>query len=173
MAELNPLQSPVIERNFGVGKVQIAGAANLVTRLTDALGFTPPTTANRISQTAQMGCASVAPHEWLLVGDADAVGTATDRIETAFRDEEMALVLNVSHGSTALRLSGAQAIDRLAAYCPIDLHPDAFPTGSATRTRFGDIGVFLARIHDRPSFWLVADQSYAAYVTHLLEHGVT
>jgi heterotetrameric sarcosine oxidase gamma subunit len=172
MAELESLQWPVVERDFGVGKVQIVGAPDLAARLADALGFAPPTAANRISQDARMGCAWVAPHEWLLVGDADAVGSATDRIDAAFRDDALALVLNVSQGSTAWRLSGAQAIDRLAAYCPIDLHPDAFPTGSATRTRFGDIGVFLTRIHDCPSFWLVADQSYADYVTHLLDHGV-
>ncbi len=173
MAEFKPLQSPMVEHDFGVGKVQIVGAEDVTARLTAALGFAPPTAANRISRNADMGCASVAPHEWLLVGDAAAVGDATDRIEAAFRDDALALVLNVSQGSTAWRLSGAPAIDRLAAYCPIDLTADAFPTGSAARTRFGDIGIFLTRIDDRPSFWLVADQSYATYVTHLLDHGVT
>jgi len=173
MAELKPLQWPVVERDFGVGKVQIAGARDADARLADALGFEPPMAANRIALDGQLGCTRIAPHEWLLLGDAGAVAAAIDRIEAAFQGDPLALILNVSAGSTAWRLSGAQAIDRLSAYCPIDLHEDAFPTGSATRTRFSDIGVFLARIHDRPNFWLVADQSYADYVTHLLDHGVT
>ena len=95
---------------------------------------------------------------------------ALNRVEDAFADE-LALVLNMSDGGLLLRLSGPQALERIAAYCDLDLDADVFGTGHATRTRFGDIAVTLARIDDQPSFWLAADQSYSHYLMLLLAHG--
>lgn len=117
----------------------------------------------------RLACIPLGPQEWTIIGSADAVQAALTRVAEAFR-EDLALVLDMSHGAALLRLSGPQAIGRIAAYCDLDLHPASFPTNHAARTRFGDVGVTLARLDDCPSFWLIVDQSYAEYLTLLLDH---
>lgn len=158
-----------VERNYALGKLRIV-AGDVDARLTQALGFAAPD-AGRHTGDATLACLRAGPHEWLVLGSVSAVTAALARIGDAFR-EDLALILDMSHGALLLRLSGHQAIERIAAYCDLDLHPQAFATGHATRTRFGDVAVTIARTDDQPGFWLIADQSHSDYLMRLLDHGV-
>lgn len=156
------------ETDFGVGKIRIV-APDAEERLSRILKLPSPA-ACRMTRDDRLACIRLGPHEWTIAGDAATVHAALANIEEAFGDD-LALVLDMSHGAILLRLSGAEGTGHIAAYCDLDLHPTSFPTGHATRTRFGDVAVTLARLDDRPSFLLIGDQSYAAYLTLLLGHG--
>lgn len=167
MSEPAPQRCWHVEEDFGIGKVRIA-APDADARLSRALGLESPS-AGRMTRDDRLACIRLGPQEWTVIGSTGGVQATLTRIVDAFRNDH-ALVLDMSHGGLVLRLAGPQAIGRIAAYCDIDLHPASFPTDHATRTRFGDIAVTLARLDDRPSFWLIADQSYAEYLTLLLGH---
>ncbi len=168
MAELKPQPWNVAAENIGLGKLRIV-APDAEARLGAALGLPCPA-AGRVTRDDHFGCIRIGPHEWLVTGDTATVQAALARASDAFRDD-LALILDISHGGVVLQLSGAAAVERIAAYCDIDLHADSFPSGHATRTRFGDVAVTLARIDDRPSYWLIGDQSLTDYLKLLLAHG--
>lgn len=153
-----------IDPDLAVTKVQVRGAPDAGERLAAALDLAPPA-PNRISATGHHMLAAIAPGEWLLTeSKCDGV---TDRIAAALR-ADTALVVDISHGVVALRLEGSSATACLAAYTALDLRAAAMPTGSAARTRFGEIGVFIARTGDVPQYLLIADQSYAPYLVDLI-----
>ena len=154
------------ETDVGVIKLRtIATDADAL--LTRALGFSPPL-LGAVRTRHGVYCARVGPHEWLMIGANDALGETHDRLAAAF-DGARTLLIDMSHGSHVLRFEGPGAIDRINAYCDLDL--EAFSTGAAGRTRFGDIPIVLVRLDDRPTFWLIADQSYADYLDLLVRHG--
>jgi heterotetrameric sarcosine oxidase gamma subunit len=170
MTELKPLEWRSLERDFGFAKLRI-DAVDVASRLAAAMRFPAPMLPNTFSRGDGVSCANTAPGEWIVFGDAAPVGIVLERVRRAFRDDN-ALLLDMSDGAVAIRLTGARGVDRIAAYCDLDLHADAFPTGSAARTRFGDIAATLVRLDDRPSFLLIADQSYTDYLDLLIRHGI-
>lgn len=167
-AEARPWRT--VESELAIGKLRIA-APGAETRLSAALGCATPE-AGRMTGDPTLACLRVGPFEWLLLGDRATVEPALDRASAAFASD-LALILDMTHGSHVLSLSGPRAIERVAAYCDLDLRPTAFPAGSATRTRFGDVAVTLVRLNDLPTFWLIADQSHADYLRRLLDHGAS
>lgn len=158
-----------IDADLGVAKVQIGGGADTPQRLAATLGLGAPA-PNRYSENGSIALSAIAPGEWLLTGPADAVATALGYVDETFR-EDVVLALDLTHGRTALRFEGPAGQACLAALTPLDLRPDRFPVGAAVRTRLGDIGAFVARTGDAPAFLLIVDQSYTAYVLHLIGHA--
>lgn len=153
-----------IDPDLAVTKVQVRDAPDAAERLAALLDLAPPA-PNRISSAGHRMLAAIAPGEWLLTqSGGDGV---TDRSAATFR-ADTALVVDISHGVVALRLEGPSATACLAAYTTLDLREAAMPTGSAARTRFGDIGVFIARTGDASEYLLIADQSYAPCLLDLL-----
>jgi heterotetrameric sarcosine oxidase gamma subunit len=152
-----------IDADLAVAKIQITGADDAPQRLAAALGLSVPAT-NRFTGNGDVALSAVAPGEWLVTGTSDGVAVALDRAEAAFPNETI-LALDLTHGRIALRLEGSAGRDWLAAFTPLDLR---LPAGAAVRTRFGDIGIFIACTSDTPAFLLIADQSYAGYILHLL-----
>jgi sarcosine oxidase subunit gamma len=71
-------------------------------------------------------------------------------------------VVDDTHRLHTLRLAGPHAADALAAGCPLDLHPRAFPPGSVARTLLGKVGITLHRL-DAIVFELHVDRSFAEY----------
>src|SRR5262249_52978308 len=57
--------------------------------------------------------------------------------------ESLASVSDQSGGRTGLRIGGSRARDVLTKGLPIDLHPRAFPLGSAATSAISPIGVQL------------------------------
>lgn len=156
------------EMGLGIGKLRTT-ARDADARIAEALAFAAPE-AGRMTGDGQLSCLRLAPHEWLVVGSAAAVREALARLTDALAGE-LALILDMTHAGEIVMLSVPHAVERIAAYCELDLRPAAFPTGSATRTRFGDIAVTLARMDDQSSFCLIADQSHADYLRRLLDHA--
>ncbi len=142
-------------------------AAQAQTALTAALGLPAPAN-NRSSGDAGKSLRAVGPGVWLLVGTAAMLpDAATLRQPLA----GTATVVDLSHARCALQLRGAAAARTLAKHCGLDLDASAFPTGSATNTRFGHIGMHLARTDDLPTFELLVFRGYAEFVFEVLCDG--
>jgi heterotetrameric sarcosine oxidase gamma subunit len=58
---------------------------------------------------------------------------------------EQSVVLDLSHSRTHLRLTGANAVQVLNSYMPLDLRDQSFPVNSVASTAFHHVGVTLWR----------------------------
>ncbi|MCA1197021.1 hypothetical protein K9B35_03495 [Sphingomonas sp. R647] len=155
-----------LDRDLSVIKLQIRDAPDAGDRLAALLGVAPPS-PQRFTTADRHLLAAIAPGEWLLTGTVDDGPAMAARINAAMHGET-ALILDVTDGVIALQLEGAPATACLAAYTALDLRETTMPCGCAVRTRFGDIGVFVARTGDAPHYRLIADQSYAPYLIELI-----
>ncbi len=102
------------------------------------------------------------PDEWLLLASP---GTLVPTVSVPG-----AAVVDAGHRQVGLILEGPSAPDVLAAGCPLDLHPTAFPVGMCTRTVFGKAEIVLWR-QDNARFHVEVWRSFAAYVHGLLERA--
>lgn len=83
--------------------------------------------------------------QWLLLAE-----NATGFAEALQPLSALAAVADQSSGRAVLRLAGSRIRDALAKGCMLDLHPTAFPVGSAALTSIAHIGVHLWRAEDGP-----------------------
>jgi len=135
-------------------------AADAATALATALDLPAPAN-NRMSGAAGRSLRCVGPGVWLVMGPSDGLPHAASlRAQLSAH----ATVVDLSHARCALQLRGAAAARTLAKYCGLDLDASAFPIGSATNTRFGHIGMHLARTDDLPTFELLVFRGYAEFV---------
>jgi heterotetrameric sarcosine oxidase gamma subunit len=142
-------------------------ATEAQTALAAALGLPTPQ-GKRFSAEAGKSLRSVGPGVWLVVGPPDVLPDVASLREQL---DAIATVVDLSHARCALQLRGAAAARTLAKVCGLDLDPSAFPTGSATNTRFGHIGMHLARTDDSPTFELLVFRGYAEFVFEALCDG--
>jgi sarcosine oxidase subunit gamma len=87
-------------------------------------------------------------------------------------------VVDVSAQRTTLRLRGEHVRDVLATGCAIDLHPRAFPAGSAVQTTLGQAGVVLLALDEgidggAPHYQLIVRSSFARYLATWLLDAAT
>lgn len=118
------------------------------------------------------------PDEWLVTSPF----TTPEALDAGLRaavGSHGGAVVDVSAQRTTLRLRGEHARDVLATGCSLDLHPSAFPAGSAAQTTVGLAGVVLLALDagatDRGAtdFRLVVRSSFARYLaTWLLDAAV-
>lgn len=140
-------------------EVDAAGA-----RLAQLLALDLPA-PNRSSGPTRRCLRAVGPGVWHLVGDwanvcqGGALRQALDGLAT---------VVDLGHARVAFLLHGLDASRLLAQFCALDLDVSRFPTGSATLTRFGQVGAALARFGDGPSFELHVARGYAGFVLESL-----
>ncbi|HEV7439940.1 MAG TPA: sarcosine oxidase subunit gamma family protein [Methylobacterium sp.] len=111
------------------------GAEAAGTRLAEALGLPLPE-PRRASLGPDRGLVWTGPGQWLAVAEAAAT---LGSLAPALAD--LAAVTDQSDARAVLRVSGPRARDVLAKGFAIDLHPRAFPVGSAATTSVGGIGV--------------------------------
>ncbi|MFO1069273.1 MAG: sarcosine oxidase subunit gamma family protein [Geminicoccaceae bacterium] len=173
MAEL-PRTSPTAGlpgiAGAGVTVVETPDCDKLLLRLSEAallranhaLGFPVPTAPLSSSEAAGAALLWLGPDEWLMTLPAGMGAQAAARLDHALDGTHRAVV-DVSHRSVVLRLRGPAARDALAAGCPIDLHPTAFPPGAVTRTVLGKAGIVLHLHGDGETFDLHVDRSFADY----------
>ena len=131
-----------------------------------ALSFPVPTTPLTSSQSDGASCLWLGPDEWLLTvppGQLDATNHALAR---ALAGTHHAIV-DVSHRSVVLLLSGPHARAILAAGCPLDLHPRSFPPGTVARTSLGKAAVTLHRT-GADGFELHVERSFRDYAVRFL-----
>ena len=157
LAERRPLA--VLQISAFAATMDDAGA-----RLSAALGLALPA-PNRYSGEAHCTLRATGPGIWQVVGDDGALPTAAS-LRAALAG--VATVVDLTHARTALVVSGPLAARTLAKHCGMDLDPARFPTGSATNTRFGHIGMTLARTDDRPGFEVLVFRGYGEFVFEAL-----
>lgn len=144
----------------------LRGGANIVTRASDAFGVALPMVPRCAAQSGGRAAIWLGPDEWLVIAEAeDASAVATD-LSLALQSEVHSLV-DVSHRQVGLSLSGRSTVRVLSAGCPLDLHPDTFPAGMATRTLFAKAEIVLWRQADQ-RFRIEVGRSFADYVIALV-----
>lgn len=122
-------------------------------------GLALPTTPSTWVASGDGRAIWLGPDEWLVTSPS----RSPQELAAALRAEVGAAgtVVDVSAQRTTLRLRGAHVRDVIATGCAIDLHPRAFPAGSAAQTLLGLAGVVLLGLDDvgtdyevlvRPSF---------------------
>ena len=129
-------------------------------RLARALGIEMPP-PNRFAGDRAKSVRAIGPGIWQVVGSEGALPEPANLRATL---SGVATVVDLSHARTALQVSGACAVRTLSKHCGLDLHAIRFPTGCATNTRFGHIGMTLARLDDAPTFELLVFRGYAEFV---------
>jgi sarcosine oxidase, subunit gamma len=120
---------------------------------------------NRASIAGGRLAARLGPDEWLLVAPA---GDSPDF--SALEGRHHSLV-DVSHRYAAFAVEGDRAPLILAAGCPLDVHPDFFIAGSATRTLLGKAEIILWRLGEALSYRVECARSFAPYVERFLDQA--
>jgi sarcosine oxidase subunit gamma len=128
-------------------------------RLSAALALALPA-ANRAEGDSIKSLRATGPGIWQVVGVPSQVPHARALREAL---AGVATVVDLGHARTALQVAGRHAARTLAKHCGLDLDPARFPTGSATNTRFGHLGITVARLDDAPTFELLLFRGYAEF----------
>ena len=127
-----------------------------------AAGFELGLPINRCAQNGDRWSARLGPNEWLIGGPEADGATIEAEIEAALAGQVHALT-DVSHRNVAIEISGTEAPAILNAGCPLDLSPEAFASGAATRTLLGKAEIVLMRPGEAPVFRVEVWRSFAAY----------
>ena len=144
----------------------LRGAPAVLTAAGDALGLSLSMPACRASVHGTRAALWLGPDERLLLGEEPCAAETASRLEQALRDKPHSLV-DVSHRQVALAIDGPHASTVLAAGCPLDLDPSAFPVGMCTRTVLAKAEIVLWRCAD-DGFQLEVWRSFAAYVSGVI-----
>jgi sarcosine oxidase subunit alpha len=133
-----------------------------------ALGVLLPTVPCRSVISRERAALWLGPDEWLIL----APETASDLAARAVRatGDHPVSVVDVSHRSQTLEITGARAAWCLNAFCALDLDVPAFPVGMCTRTLLGKAEVVLWRIAAEV-FHLDVARSLVPYVWGCLEEA--
>ena len=127
-----------------------------------AFGLVLPRQPCRAMEANARSALWLGPDEWLLLAPP---GTLDADIAVPG-----ASVVDIGHRQVGLVLEGSGIVEALAAGCPLDLHPTAFPVGMCTRTVFGKAEIVLWR-QDVERFRIEVWRSFAAYVHGLLDRA--
>ena len=141
--------------------------ADLMARLTRALGARPPTEPNKaiVSDDGTRHVLWLGPDEWLIVAEPD-TGLA---LESAIRDaigDGRGAVVDVSANRTTLSVSGPRARELLAFGCSIDLDERRFKPGMCVQTLLARANVIIVPVGPavEPAFRVLVRPSFAAYL---------
>jgi sarcosine oxidase subunit gamma len=135
----------------------------------EAFGVDLPRTINRFHSKGGRTVYCLGPDEWLLeAADEDPAGVYA-ALSLSLQSHACSLV-DVSHRSDGLQISGPMSGYVLNHGCPLDLSEQAFPVGMCTRTVLGKAQIMLWR-PERDSFRIDVWRSFAPYVWALLDEA--
>ena len=141
--------------------------ADLMARLTGALGARPPTEPNTavVSDDGTRHVLWLGPDEWLIVAEPDAGPALEPAIRDAIGDGRGAVV-DVSANRTTLSVSGPRARELLAFGCSIDLDERRFKPGMCVQTLLARANVIIVPVGPavEPAFRVLVRPSFAAYL---------
>jgi sarcosine oxidase subunit gamma len=107
------------------------------------------------------------PDEWLFIAPEGSGAELLPAAAAALASAPASLV-DVSHRTVAIAVTGPSAAAALNAFVPLDLDDAAFPVGSCTRTLLGKSEIVLWRTSIL-DYRLEVARSFSAYVWRLLE----
>ena len=146
-------------------RLNLRGGADVVSPVAEVLGVAPPTRPLGSAAAGDRAALWQGPDEWLLLAEDGAAGLA-GKLEQALAGVFHSLV-DVSHRQVGIALEGAGAARLLAAGCPLDLDPGAFPVGMSTRTLLVKAEIGLWRPVEN-AFHIEVGRSFAPYVARIL-----
>lgn len=153
--------------------LRVAPDAPAAGRIATALGLHLPTRAGAVSSVGERHAVWCGPDWWLVV---DVPGRA-ESLEATIRGalgDAVGSVTDVSAQRTALEVSGPLARDVLRHGTSIDLHPTAFPAGTATQATMAKAHVVLHHLTaDPPTYRLLVRSSFAEYLATWLLDAMT
>lgn len=144
----------------------LRGAPAVLDGAGQGLGLSLSMPACRASVDATRAALWLGPDERLLLGEESSATETADRLRQVLQQQPHSLV-DVSHRQVAFAIAGRQAATVLAAGCPLDLDPVAFPAGMCTRTVLAKAEIVLWR-RAVDSFHLQVWRSFAAYVSGVI-----
>ena len=150
-------------------RLALRAGAEAAAAMGGALGVTLGDAPCRATVAGDRAALWLGPDEWLLLapdGDAPALVAAASLVLS----EWAASIVDVSHRTVAIEISGVRAADTLNAFCALDLDPHAFPIGMCTRTVFGKSEIVLWRTAAE-TFRIEVARSFVPYVLACLEEG--
>lgn len=151
------------------GKLLLRGDAKVRGRAPSVLGYELPGTMRSAGGDA-IRALWLGPDEWLLLTAPDAVDSTAAALREGLAGLRHAVVV-VSDRFTGIGIAGDRAADVLNAGCPLDLHPRAFPAGTATRTLLAKAPIVLHRQERQDAFELLVNGSFAPYAWLFLENA--
>ncbi len=144
-------------------RVSLRASGDAISALSAALGLDLPVRPCVAVTADGRHALKLGPDEWLVIDEA-----GRKPAEDCAKSGVLHSAVDVSHRNVAILVEGPGAEEVLTAGCPLDLHRDVFPAGSATRTVFGKIEIVLFRV-DVESFRVECWRSYSDYALDLLE----
>lgn len=133
------------------------------------LGTALPLAACRAATAGSIAALWLGPDEWLLLAPEAEGAALRERLAAALDGLPHSLV-DVGHRQGAMLLGGGCATLVLAAGCPLDFDPDAFPVSMCTRTVLGKSEITLWRT-GATAFRIEAARSFLPYVWRFLEEA--
>jgi len=152
--------------------VQLAGwpdsFGNAAARLAGLLSCEAPRDTRSAITAGETTLFMIGPERlWLAAPLADGLGA---RLRGVFAPE-LAVVTELGHSRTVLRIAGPASPGLLSRCIGLDLDPMAFPPEAFAQTSLRQIGVLLHRTDDE-CFHLYLPRSYAAWLWHWLTEAV-
>lgn len=162
-------------RNVGASLAILPDAAKFVFRgrapsfasAGEAFGVDLPQTANRFNKTGKRKAYWLGPDEWLLEAPEESPDELFAELSSKLAAQSCSLV-DVSHRSDALAISGPKSAYVLNHGCPLDLAESQFPVGMCARTILAKAPILLSR-PERDTFHIDVWRSFAPYVWSLLD----
>jgi sarcosine oxidase, subunit gamma len=174
---LNSLRRAAAEKPGTVELAILPDAAKLIFRGRDAaidavgkaFGVAPGREACRFASQGGRTVYWLGPDEWMLQASGENPVAIYDMLSAAMASHSCSLV-DVSHRSDALSVTGHNAAWVLNHGCALNLSLSEFPVGMCTRTVIGKAAVILSRTDD-DTFHIDVWRSFAPYVWQFLDEA--
>jgi sarcosine oxidase, subunit gamma len=134
------------------------------------LGFSLPTTPNRVAAGSGLSALWLGPDEWLIVGAPGREATLASDLRSALAGQHCS-VGDVSEARTVLVIAGRNARNVLQKGAPLDLHPRNLRTGHCVQTALTKANVILHQTADDPHYEVYVTISFADYLWNWLERA--
>ena len=164
-------------------RLNVRAGTSTATVLGLALSVMLGSVPNRAARGRDRAALWLGPDEWLVLaprtettpGETTPGKTTLGEITpmaraTAAAGDRPASIVDVSHRTIGIEISGSRAAWCLNGFCALDLAPHTFPVGMCTRTLFGKAEIVLWRTAST-IFHIEVARSFAPYVWQCLEEA--
>jgi sarcosine oxidase subunit gamma len=135
----------------------------------EAFGVELPRAVNRFNANGGRKALCLGPDEWMLEAVGEDPAGLFPSLSSHLASHACSLV-DVSHRSDGLAITGTMSEYVLNHGCPLDLAEQQFPVGMCTRTILGKSPIILTRV-ERDTFHIDVWRSFSTYVWSLLDEA--